>query len=443
MPSSLNHYKEPGSVKRRVDEEEEAAPPPTPPATAGMGQAIAASDNIVAVLEGGDVVLCISGLAGLRKPVGLRCSSHILTMTSPVFKTLLADAGDREAQLHLPEDDGDALLLLCNLLHLRNDALPSRLPADLLYRVAVLADKYDCSTAAGRATMGWFDGLLRQPGTMTRLDLPRIIQAAYFLNEPTSFVRFTERWVLCEGMGARLSFSDISPKNQLGRRLVTELHSRRQALIAAVRADLDLIVDPCSLAFSDTTEHYIDYMPGMTPEPDGETGRIPGSLCYVDSQCGTLYLGALRDSNIWPPTVWPSSLEQVVQNVKAFEIPEYDDCDKCEFCEDVKAKFAIAVGMVKQMHNTRLWGLCLDCFKAGGAFSGGCSVAAFACPPNVSDGDDLKPTKFCEHRRELVVHHHCGQEFLGYYQEPPHFSSSSPHFWKSRSSYLQAVWIRK
>lgn len=314
-------------------------------------------------------------LLTLAGSVGLRCSSHILAMTSPVLARLLVAATDRtpnEVRISLPDDDGDALLLLCNILHLRNNALPSRLPADLLYKVAMLADKYQCATAAGRATMGWFDHLLHIPTGTAHHDTLWMVQAAYALDEPVAFARFTERWVLSEGMGSTISFATVPEIDKTGRKLAVELHNRRQALISTVRTDVDLMVNPCSVAYSKSSEHYIDYMPEMTPDPDEETGRIVGSLCYVDSQASNTFLGALRDNGIWPSTVWPDTLGQVIDKVKGFGVPRYDDCDKCEFCDDVKAKFGMAINLVKGLHRERLWGLCLDCFKAGGVLVGEC-----------------------------------------------------------------------
>nr|POF13329.1 hypothetical protein CFP56_10476 [Quercus suber] len=356
--------------ERQMNDGEMAAAPSTPPNTAGLEQPDIPSHNFVSVFEGGNVVLFINGVAGFSEPVGIRCSSHILTMTSPVFKTLLTGARDGEIHLHMVDDDGDALLILCNLLHLRNDALPSRLPADPLYRVAVLADKYQCSTAVGRATMGWFDRLYRQPIASTSTEINKILQAAYLLDEPMAFVRFSERWVMCEPIGTVMPPAHISPQTELGKRLATGLQNRRIALIAAVRVDFDLIIDPCSSSFSDSTSHYIDYMPGMSPEPDEETGSS-GSHCYVDSHCAALYLGTLRDKNVWPATVWPRTLDQIVQNLRTFKPPPYDDCDKCEFCEDTKGKFGLAIELIRQIHRGRLWGLCLDCFKAAGEFAPG------------------------------------------------------------------------
>jgi len=259
------------------------------------------------------------------------------------------------------------MFLLCNILHLRNDKLPSRLPAEALYKLAALAEKYKCAVAVGRATIGWFDRLYHA-SSQVYVDPCRIIEAAILLDEPTFFARFTERWMLSEPFGNNSLVPAAADARM--KRLSTELCNRRTTLLATIRADIDLLIDPCSIAFSKTTEHYIDYAPGMTPDPDDQ-GRI-GSLCRVDEGAATLYLGALRDEKIWPAMVWPASLGGIIETIRLFRVPEYDDCDKCDFCEGVKGKFGLLVTLVKKMHAERVWGLCLDCFKAGGVNAGEC-----------------------------------------------------------------------
>jgi len=72
------------------------------------------------------------------------------------------------------------------------------------------------------------------------------------------------------------------------------------------------------------------------------------------------------------PLPRPTTLGALISQFQAFRTPSYDDCDKCDFCEHVKTRFSLAVDVVKKMHKDRLWGLCLDCFKAGGVKEGEC-----------------------------------------------------------------------
>lgn len=120
----------------------------------------------------------------------------------------------------------------------------------------------------------------------------------------------------------------------------------------------------------------------MSPDPDEtEGGRKPG-WCRVDTDAAWEYLGALRDSEIFPCTVWQAlggddqprglTIGDIVEKVKCFREPDYDDSDKCEFCEDVKTMFTEKLEELRKAHEKRLWGMCLDCYKAGGINGGEC-----------------------------------------------------------------------
>ena len=150
-------------------------------------------------------------------------------------------------------------------------------------------------------------------------------------------------------------------------------------MFAALRLDLDLLTDPCSIALAKESHHYIDCPPDTEPEAadlsDGEPEKP--TVCAVDSQAAPLYLGALRDAGLWPPTAWGATrtAEQLIEGFDRFREPEYDDCDKCEFCLPLVEVFDQKLMLVKKLHKERLWGLCLDCFNAGGVNRGECRFA--------------------------------------------------------------------
>ena len=134
--------------------------------------------------------------------------------------------------------------------------------------------------------------------------------------------------------------------------------------------DIEALVDSCALMFSKDSKHYIDYAPGISPDADDR-----GSECRVDGDGAALYLGALHDASIWPATRWKQSnapnvkgetIGSLIESLRNFQVPIYDDCDSCEFCEGVKVNFSEQLELIKNTQKDRLWGLCLDCWKAGG-----------------------------------------------------------------------------
>ena len=119
----------------------------------------------------------------------------------------------------------------------------------------------------------------------------------------------------------------------------------------------------------------------MSPEPEETPTGQPPVNCRVDPDGAVEYLGALRDAEVWPPTSWEkpkasggsgSTIGLLIDRLKHFREPEYDNADRCEFCEDVKIKFTEQLDTMKEEQEKRLWGLCLDCYKAGGVNVGEC-----------------------------------------------------------------------
>ena len=284
----------------------------------------------------------------------------------------------------LPEDDGDALVLILYILHFRNQALPAYISPDTLIRVGVLATKYRCANAISRATQQWPDSIFTEMASAPNnpSETLKMIQASYLLDEAMYFARFTGHFVRNSPPSSVKSVSATSEQTPEGvRRIKSALLQRQAEMFNALRLDLDLLIDPCSIALSKESHHYIDCPPDTEPEAsdlplssDGEPEKP--TVCAVDSEAAPLYLGAMRDASLWPPTAWGKrTIEQLIQGFDRFREPKYDDCDKCEFCLPLVETFDQKLMLVKKMHRERLWGLCLDCFHAGGVYSGECRFA--------------------------------------------------------------------
>ena len=366
---------------------------------AGMAES---PGRIADIVPTGNVILVVNGIKNSPGKLGLRVSSQVLSMASSVFGALLAVAGNkrphndggapRTTTMAMDDDDnGDAMFILLNILHLKNDKLPARMIPDLLCKVATLAVKYQCDVAAGRATLQWFDRLY---ASKESCDVWKIIEAAYLLDEPMFFARFTSRWVLEQSISTRSipRATDSDTANLAGEShhlhqhdplltwFIVMLSDRHTQASTLLRTDLDALADQCIYSFSKQGKHYIDYASGLNPDPEEHDGKMPPE-CRVDGDCAIECLGALRDAEIWPSTVWDAtnrksgivtSIGGIVEKLYLFREPEYDDVDKCEFCENVKIKFTEALDQLKDSQKDRLWGLCLDCYKTGGHNSGEC-----------------------------------------------------------------------
>lgn len=137
-------------------------------------------EKIIEVVPQGDALLVLDG-------VRLCVSTHALSLASPVFKVKLSSEGQGETSdivLALPEkgDDAEAMILLCWILHLRNDSLPLQVSSNALLRLGILARTYGCVVAASRATAQWFDQLYNPQDAgviQSSSDIWQIIEAAY------------------------------------------------------------------------------------------------------------------------------------------------------------------------------------------------------------------------------------------------------------------------
>ncbi|KAF7932821.1 uncharacterized protein EAE98_004120 [Botrytis deweyae] len=111
--------------------------------------------------------------------ITFKLSSHALCFASPVWKKfvfppfpLLSSLGNEEEpnskkaravpeepfpdiELDFTEDNPEALLILLQIAHLKFSKIPSQLPYEVLYNVAVICDQYDCRSLVKPWIQGW------------------------------------------------------------------------------------------------------------------------------------------------------------------------------------------------------------------------------------------------------------------------------------------------
>ena len=152
----------------------------------------------------GDVILVLG-----EPPVShIKVSSKILSVASKPLRALLSDKFKEGQQLiekkngrsgpayvELPEDDKEAMLVLCQVLHFRKvEGCPS---INLLNNVAILCDKYDCSQALHFASSTWLAAYL------PFVDQPNhegLLADAYLFKNPAYFQAYTKRLITtCSG----------------------------------------------------------------------------------------------------------------------------------------------------------------------------------------------------------------------------------------------------
>nr|OQO26577.1 hypothetical protein B0A51_06768 [Rachicladosporium sp. CCFEE 5018] len=358
-----------------------------PPPLDLVPTAPAVPEIIIDVSEDGGVLLVVTSGWVTRDTAGFRCSSAALSLASPVFKAILAapiatplphppatDSAFITASpnievgklIPLREPDSDALVVILNIVHFKTIYLPARLAPDKLLHVGTLAAKYQCVDAISRACTPWFDNIY---AANMRDDTATMVQAAYHLNDAVFFTRFTNRYILTAPRPMKATATAQSDDNIAG-----ALRLRLLAAEASLRFDIDLLLELCAVALGKESKHYIDCPPDTDPDP-APAGSDPAVICAVDSQAAPSYLAAMRDAELWPPSAWAKhEIGDVVKRNRELRVPDYDDCDKCDFCLPLTESFEAKFKLVKKLQKDRLWGLCLDCFRSGGVFQGTCRV---------------------------------------------------------------------
>lgn len=113
----------------------------------------------------GDVELLVGGEGNITT---IKMASKVLSSASPVFAALFEphfseglalskSSTSSICQIKLPDDNPEALTLVCHVLHYRGD-IPHRISLELLEKVAILCDKYDLAIAL----MPWSEVWLHQ-----------------------------------------------------------------------------------------------------------------------------------------------------------------------------------------------------------------------------------------------------------------------------------------
>ena len=85
-------------------------------------------------------------------------SAAVLSNGSSVFKAMLKPrfreghelaTATSAVEIPLPDDDACAMIIICQVMHLRNDLVhkAGKMSAAMVLRVAELSDKYDCTVA--------------------------------------------------------------------------------------------------------------------------------------------------------------------------------------------------------------------------------------------------------------------------------------------------------
>lgn len=164
----------------------------------------AVMEQPVRLAKRGDVILKLGKKDNAT--LDLLVSSVALSLMSPVFEAMFSGpfiegqslSPDSPRTVPLPDDDPEAMRLLCSTAHMCVDELPNKnVPRKIVHTVfaeyAILCDKYDCIGAVSAYSKRWAMELLVFPG---RQHFEKLIFSTYVLDLPDEFAKATRAVIL-------------------------------------------------------------------------------------------------------------------------------------------------------------------------------------------------------------------------------------------------------
>ncbi|PVH69810.1 hypothetical protein DL98DRAFT_564318 [Cadophora sp. DSE1049] len=151
--------------------------------------------TVVKVAADGDVILVVG-----PEKTKLRVLSLFLKAASKLFSAMFGPDWkegqnmldrDMPVELLLPEDNADALKVICAVIHHQNNKVPQTFDVGDVLGVAVTADKYDCVDALKFASANWL-----RPGKKEAGDLMLLTAAAYLFQNAQAFKEITRELIL-------------------------------------------------------------------------------------------------------------------------------------------------------------------------------------------------------------------------------------------------------
>jgi hypothetical protein len=142
------------------------------------------------IADDGNVVLIVG-----PEERRLRVSASSLANVSKVFRTMfgprfsegqdLDDIISGPKEVHMPDDNADAIEIICSMMHFRS--ITQEVGPDLMLNIAIAADKYDCGIVLQHASILWLD----PKKSKNLVELARLMAASYLLDNSKAFSQVT------------------------------------------------------------------------------------------------------------------------------------------------------------------------------------------------------------------------------------------------------------
>lgn len=206
--------------------------------------------------EDGDLILVVGD-----NQTRLKIDSYMLKKASKVFKAMFqpnafaegqnlsSDATTKE-QL-LPEDDPQAMKLLCHIIHQNSTEIPDSIDDDLLLSVARHIDKYFLHRVSGFYTDHWFTGKSLYIGGSRH----KVLIAAIIRRKKEPF-KYLTRSILLHQEDSYVTMIDDDAPFCMGK-IACALETDRSRIRAELMANLHLVLTPWPTHKCECSSNYM------------------------------------------------------------------------------------------------------------------------------------------------------------------------------------------
>lgn len=277
-------------------------------------------------------------------------------------------------EIPLPDDDLEAMRLLCMVLHMKSGCLSRKPTITELRGFAEIVDKYDCTAAVYFVARTWLRDAHEQAATVQ--DWYNLTESAWLLDEPFAFRRSTKELSLV----GQYHRPDQMPQNfeaVVADLVGSQLLKRSEDIITSMLLKIHAPV------VAMTENHY----QGSLPSRDHGYYQ-PGGVKYQggkhDYMVAAAYTAFLNKHGLNRNLSQCSSLADLMLNIENAlnstalahaNVRSYGGCSdvRCRACEiDMRKLFEGLAAEAKSLVD----GLCLDCMRNGRAR---CDVDQFEC----------------------------------------------------------------
>ncbi|KAI2481028.1 btb poz domain-containing protein [Pyrenophora tritici-repentis] len=274
----------------------------------------------------------------------MRVCSVILSNASACFRTMFGPhfaegknlKSNDPKEIPMRDDDADALEILCNVIHLRNDAVPQSLSPTDVFGVAVAADKFGCAVALKYASTVW----LNPKGVKEISDLCYLMIAAYILDNPQAFSDITLAMIFSH-VGSYLSLADqiIDQLDYMPWKVFYLLEEQRNL----IRIELQQLLFQGSF-YAGTDDRRC--------------------TCGWGSCHNLAYNELLRERHLEPSQISTGKVSQVLQQLEEMPDPTMPyEWEPCDYRYHKKPRYRESRALrLREIQEGN--GLCIDCFRS-------------------------------------------------------------------------------